>query len=398
MCHPFSLEQEQAEAEAEALNAATEKVAVKATVSHVASAPGTNPLSPNAKSSVERRAVPASVSIPKICGACRSTVGSLKRCGNCQLIWYCGAACQTSHWKYHKAACKATTASAGDKEATAQDGSPEERRGKMGLRNLGNTCFMNSALQCLSHVELLTKYFLSNRYQKDLNKDNPLGTGGNLALEYDVHLKELWFGTVPSTTPVGLKRAIGRFAPQFSGFQQHDSQELLAYLLDGLHEDLNRVKQKPYTEVSESDGKTDDAVVAKEAWDRHLLRNDSIFVDHIQGQFKSTVVCPICAKVSITFDPFNCVQLELPMQQNRKMEVVLVPTKGRMTRYCLEVPKRGSVLGLKKALAKMCGIPASNLLAADIYQSITYRVIGCACCCNCDGECVARGVSELLAN
>lgn len=237
---------------------------------------------------------------------------------------------------------------------------------------------MNSALQCLSHVEILTSYFLSNQYQRDLNKDNPLGTGGNLATEYDALLKELWFGTSPSTAPAGLKRAIGRFAPQFSGFQQHDSQELLAYLLDGLHEDLNRVKQKPYTEVKESDGKVDDAVVAKEAWERHLLRNNSIFVDHVQGQFKSTVVCPICAKVSITFDPFNCIQLELPMQQNRKMEVILVPSgEGKeMTRYWVEVSKRGSMLGLKKALSKLCGVSSSNLLAADIYQSMTYRIIG----------------------
>lgn len=332
-------------------------------------------LSPNAKSSVQRRPVPASALVPKICGACRSTTGSLKRCGSCQLIWYCGAACQVSHWKYHKTVCKMATSSE-DKELMIQEGSAEERRGKMGLRNLGNTCFMNSALQCLSHVELLTSYFLSNQYQKDLNKDNPLGTGGNLALEYDAHLKELWFGTSPSTAPASLKRAIGRFAPQFSGFQQHDSQELLAYLLDGLHEDLNRVKQKPYVEVKESDGKLDDAIVAKEAWERHLLRNDSIFVDHIQGQFKSTVVCPICAKVSITFDPFNCVQLELPMQQNRKMEVILVPSGGRMTRYWVEVSKRGSMLGLKKALTKLCGISSSSLLAADIYQSMTYRIIG----------------------
>ena len=36
-----------------------------------------------------------------------------------------------------------------------------------------------------------------------------------------------------------------RFAPQFCGHKQHDSQELLTFLLDGLHEDLNRVREKP---------------------------------------------------------------------------------------------------------------------------------------------------------
>ncbi|KAJ0391978.1 hypothetical protein P43SY_002887 [Pythium insidiosum] len=317
----------------------------------------------------------SSSSAPKMCSACRKTTGALKRCGSCQLVWYCGAGCQTAHWKFHKGVCRSALGTE-EKENAIQDQFESERRGKTGLRNLGNTCFMNSALQCLSHVELLTRYFLSNQYLRDLNKDNPLGTGGNLAMEYDGLLKDVWFGSSSSIAPVGLKRAIGRFAPQFSGFQQHDSQELLAYLIDGLHEDLNRVKQKPYTEVKESDGQQDDAEVAQEAWKRHLLRNDSIFVDHVQGQFKSTVVCPICAKVSITFDPYNCIQLELPIQQNRRMEVIVVPLGKPMQRLWVEVPKKGSMLSLKRAASKLCGIPSNVLLAADIYQSMVYRIVG----------------------
>ena len=43
---------------------------------------------------------------------------------------------------------------------------------------------------------------------------------------------------------------VGRFAPQFSGYQQQDSHELLAFLLDGLHEDLNLVLKKPYVDMS----------------------------------------------------------------------------------------------------------------------------------------------------
>ena len=56
---------------------------------------------------------------------------------------------------------------------------------------------------------------------------------------------------------------IGKYAPRFNGFQQHDSQELLAFLLDGLHEDLNRVHDKPYVELKDSDGRPDE-IVAKE--------------------------------------------------------------------------------------------------------------------------------------
>ena len=54
-----------------------------------------------------------------------------------------------------------------------------------------------------------------------------------------------------------LQYAVGRFAPQFSGYQQQDSQELMAFLLDGLHEDLNRIKKKPYVEVMDADNRPD---------------------------------------------------------------------------------------------------------------------------------------------
>ena len=60
-------------------------------------------------------------------------------------------------------------------------------------------------------------------------------------------------------------------------------QELLAFLLDGLHEDLNRVKCKPYTEVKDADDRPDEEV-ADEYWHNHLARNDSVIVD----------VCQVC--------------------------------------------------------------------------------------------------------
>lgn len=58
-------------------------------------------------------------------------------------------------------------------------------------------------------------------------------------------------------------------------------QELLAFLLDGLHEDLNRVKCKPYVEVKDDDNRPDKEV-ADEYWRNHLARNDSIIVDVCQ--------------------------------------------------------------------------------------------------------------------
>ena len=67
---------------------------------------------------------------------------------------------------------------------------------------------------------------------------------------------------------IDFQWTIGKYAPRFNGFQQHDSQELLAFLLDGLHEDLNRVQNKPYVELKDSDGRPDE-IVAKEV---HLIK------------------------------------------------------------------------------------------------------------------------------
>ena len=95
-------------------------------------------------------------------------------------------------------------------------------------------------------------------YRKHINKDNPKGTKGALAETYGELLEEIWSGQNSYLAPRQLKMMIGKHAPQFSGYQQHDSHELLAFLLDGLHEDLNLIKKKPYVDMSiKTDGRDD---------------------------------------------------------------------------------------------------------------------------------------------
>lgn len=94
-------------------------------------------------------------------------------------------------------------------------------------------------------------------------------------------MRKLWSSGRTAVPPRAFKGKLARFAPQFSGYNQHDSQELLAFLLDGLHEDLNRVKQKPYIETKDADGRPDEEV-ADEFWRNHKARNDSVIVDVCQ--------------------------------------------------------------------------------------------------------------------
>ncbi|XP_060759065.1 ubiquitin carboxyl-terminal hydrolase 15-like isoform X4 [Neoarius graeffei] len=250
-----------------------------------------------------------------------------------------------------------------------------EKAGLCGLSNLGNTCFMNSATQCLSNIPPLTEYFLKDKYQDELNEDNPLGMKGEIAKAYAELTKQLWSGKYSYVTPRPFKTQVGRFAPQFSGYQQQDSHELLAFLLDGLHEDLNRIRKKPYIQLKDADGRPD-KVVAEEAWENHIKRNDSIIVDIFHGLFKSTLVCPVCSKISVTFDPFCYLTLPLPMKKERTLEVYLVRLDPltKPTQYKLTVPKVGYISDLCGSLSALSGVPAEKMIVTDIYNHRFHRI------------------------
>lgn len=84
--------------------------------------------------------------------------------------------------------------------------------------------------------------------------------GGRLALAYAGLVNDMWIGTSGRTAPWDVKNVIGKRVTKFSGYGQQDSCELINYMLDLMHEDLNRVKKKPYVEMRDSDGRPDDIV------------------------------------------------------------------------------------------------------------------------------------------
>lgn len=195
---------------------------------------------------------------------------------------------------------------------------PPPAPGSVGLHNLGNSCFLNSTVQCMSHLEPMTQYFMRERYEDELNRHNPLGSGGHVATAYASLLRKIWGGEHSVLAPRLLKQTVGAFAPQFNNCYQHDSQEFCQFLMDGLHEDLNRVKAKPYVEDLEGFGMPDEKA-AIESWRKHLLRHDSVVVDHCQGMHRSHLTCPRCGRESIKFDIYSSISLPLASKKDHSV-------------------------------------------------------------------------------
>ncbi len=112
---------------------------------------------------------------------------------------------------------------------------------RTGLKNLGNSCYMNSIIQSLSFNFKLTNYFLSGEFQKDINEKNKFGSGGAVVREWFYLNAILWSQQYSCLVPQPFKHVVGRLQQAYLGTQQQDAHEFLVFLLDTLHEDLNQV-------------------------------------------------------------------------------------------------------------------------------------------------------------
>jgi ubiquitin carboxyl-terminal hydrolase 4/11/15 len=190
--------------------------------------------------------------------------------------------------------------------------------GLCGSENLGNTCFMNSSIACLSNCTELTTFFLSKDYRNYLNKSNKNGLKGKLADAWYKLLKNYWKTDKDYGNPIDIKNLVAKKYKKFESSEQQDANEFITLFLELLSEDLNEIKNKKYVQLKEQRLNETDIECAKRFWEVHLNRNNSVITELFCGLNKSTITCPVCKYKSITYDPFNSISLLIPNNKQLK--------------------------------------------------------------------------------
>jgi ubiquitin carboxyl-terminal hydrolase 8 len=180
----------------------------------------------------------------------------------------------------------------------------------VGLENLGNTCFMNTSLQCILHsdkfITRFLQYFENNKPLRSLPICNAFL---NLIENYNRKNDK------SSISPNELKSEIGRKHRCYSGYSQQDSQEFIRKLLDEISKELNTVTTKPaYRMLNANNEKKTKNELNQEYDNIFRERENSIVIDTFYGQSVSIFECMECNYESFSF----CKFLDLPLLLEEK--------------------------------------------------------------------------------
>ncbi|KAM9336500.1 ubiquitin carboxyl-terminal hydrolase 31-like [Symphorus nematophorus] len=263
--------------------------------------------------------------------------------------------------------------------------------GVAGLKNHGNTCFMNAILQCLSNTELFAEYLALEQFRvgemtgssnnEKANKSNGVlvqkkgsqqqqQQAGEVTEQLSGLVRALWTFEYTPQHSRDFKNVVSKSALQFKGNSQHDAQEFLLWLLDRVHEDLNNIvhpdirppRKPPVEEENAPEGSP-------------LPAPGSFVQELFQAQYRSSLTCPHCQKQSNTFDPFLCISLPIPVPHTRPLYVTVV-YQGKCS-HCMRVgvavPLSGTVSRLRQAVAQETKIPAQQIVLTEMYYDGFHR-------------------------
>lgn len=197
-----------------------------------------------------------------------------------------------------------------------------------GLCNIGNSCYMNSIIQCLLGTIPLLQIFLNGSYKQHVNMNSKLGTKGIMAKFFAELAQSVFRKSDSIYEPRNFKIAVGSINSMFKNDYQQDCSEFLNFVLDGLHEDLNEAGNRPrlkeLTEEEESNReKMPIRLASAIEWERYLKTDFSAVVSFFQGQYSSQLKCLECGSTSTTYQAFSVLSLPIPQGfSNRPMDKI----------------------------------------------------------------------------
>lgn len=202
--------------------------------------------------------------------------------------------------------------------------------GLTGLKNMGNTCYMNSVLQCLSATPSLAQFFIRGEHHRYVNPNGSPETTQRLLDAFAQLLSILWSEQYSAVAPMPFRAVLCHVLPIFGGWEQHDCHEFLSFFADALHEGLNR---SPHSSRSKGRSSAEDASErraqeaelevlpieqgAQREWDRYQQTNCSIVLDSFAGLLRNRMTCSKCSTTSTTYNVFRDLSLPVPLRSPR---------------------------------------------------------------------------------
>ncbi|KAE9547007.1 hypothetical protein FO519_009781, partial [Halicephalobus sp. NKZ332] len=232
-----------------------------------------------------------------------------------------------------------------------------------GIANHGNTCYMNSILQCLACTDKFAQLFVTDNYLKYLNHSPSLErssgdpqTPRSVSMTLATTLQNMWFNANTDNVALKLSHVIAENNPQFGHSCQQDAQEFLIWLLDKIHEEIKDEKCRNHCSIKApryDQGSRSEEELADDALTRHQNGNCSIIMKLFSAQFRSSIECEACRFRNLSFDPFRNVSLTISPIKNMQLFTVTwisYDVDRTRTRYNLNMKSNSTIQEMMRLL------------------------------------------------